>query len=91
MATHVYRLDVTYPPGSDAVDWEPPNWGEHCGEYQEPDTGAWVADDFRWPTVRMYLSRKSAENRAERLRLFGATVEVVKSERITWTEDGGES
>lgn len=72
----VWRLDVTYPEGSDAPDWEPANW---IPTYDPEDRG------FEWPRLRLYLSRSGAESRAKLLRGYGATVTVVGSEPVEWT------
>jgi hypothetical protein len=77
---YVYRLDVVYPEG---VDWRnpPPAW--------EPDTfvygdGETADTTFHWPQIRQYLSARAAENRANLLRKYGATVTVVRSQPVEW-------
>jgi hypothetical protein len=84
----VYRLDVTYPPGSLEPGWEPPGW-----DPLETDTD-WVVtpdDDMAWagwPKNRLYLSASSAQRRANRFRKYGATVEVERSELVLWPGEG---
>lgn len=82
MSAFVYRLEVTYPPGSHTPDWEPEDW----------DPPTWWGDpedyvNFRWPRVRLYLSATAARKRATLLRQFGATVDVVRSEPIEWPDE----
>lgn len=81
MTTRVYRLDVTYPPGSDAPGWTPEGWDPD--EYRD----AWT-DKFVWPRARKFLSRRGAEDRAKLLRSYGATVTVVPSDPVTWPDGG---
>lgn len=82
MATHVYRLDVTYPPRSQEPGWEPPGW--------EPDytVGPGGSDDefyqFRWPASRLCLSAATAKRRADLFRKYGAEVTVVRSLPVEW-------
>lgn len=85
MSAYVYRLDVTYPPGSDEYGWAPEGWDDAPeNQEMEPDTGAWGPAPFHWPAVRRYQSRGGAERRAELLRSYGATVTVVRSNPVTW-------
>lgn len=94
---YVYSLDVIYPPGAIIptqrgvgfpVVWQfNPDW--------KPD--GWVPDEdyiaqfgtvrFIWPKVRrIYASRSSAVTRADLLEHYGATVRVLRSQRIDWEE-----
>ncbi len=80
-ARRLYRLDVTYPEGSDAYDWEPPGWAP---EYS-PDP--YSDDRFVWPTAkRLYTSKSGARTRARLLESYGATVRIVASEPVVWPE-----
>lgn len=84
---YVYRLRVEVPPESvDDPDWYPESpsfeierWYDH-----EQDTGARVLRRFRWPQRRLYLSGGAARSQARRLREWGATVEVERSEAVEW-------
>lgn len=82
MSTHVYRLHVTYPPGSDAPGWAPPAWTADLRE--EPDTGAVVEVPFSWPAAHDYLSQSGANERAALLRIYGAEVVVKRSLPVQW-------
>jgi hypothetical protein len=91
---YLYRLVVEYPPeafngGSPAFyddgtpkldpNWEPEGWDGDTG-YYGPDF-----DGFRWPDARRrFLSHTSAVNRANLLRKYGATVDIERSDRVTW-------
>jgi hypothetical protein len=81
---YVYRLDVTYPPGSQEPGWEPPGW-----DALESDTDWFVDryDEMRWvgwPQNRLYLSPRGAKRRADLLCKYGATVEIVRSMPVEW-------
>jgi hypothetical protein len=77
---YVWRLEVTYPAGSREPGWSPPGWVS--GWEPDPDVGE--VEVFRWPAVHDHLSRSGAETRAELLRRFGATVEVIRSQPVAW-------
>ena len=84
---YVYKLAVTYPPGSREYGWEPPGWGAGSEAYLDgyvtnPDDPG----EFRWPRERLYLSRSGANAGADLFRKYGATAEIVRSERVTWGE-----
>jgi hypothetical protein len=82
---YVYRLDITYPPGSEEPGWQPEGWEPQ--EYQitsGPDAGAWDSESFRWPRERMYFSKSGAEGRADLFRKYGAKVTVRRSHSVTW-------
>lgn len=69
----MYRLIVTYP--------EKPILPEE-DSYQRAryeTTGF-----FSWPKNRDYLSLNGAEHRASLFRMYGATVEIVKSRPVVW-------
>jgi hypothetical protein len=93
-ATTVFRLDVTYPPGSQVPGWEPPSWDPDSWDDGPPDKDAYMFcgpyDEyqerypFRWPQSRLYLSRSGATRRARALRRYGAQVEVVRSLPVEW-------
>lgn len=76
----VYRLDITYPEGSQELGWEPPGWtvtGPN-GYFDEDDP------EFRWPAEHLFLSRSGANKRAALLRGYGATVTLVPSLPLEW-------
>ena len=76
---YVYRLDITYPPGSRERGWEPPGWVISGPNGYEDDPG-----EFRWSRERAFLSPSGAKHAADLFRGYGATVEIVRSERVTW-------
>lgn len=86
-ATYLYRLQVTYPEGTD-WPWEPEGWSEFAAErgLVDEDGGA---VGFYWPAERTYLSRSGAEARAEAFRRWGATVEVQRSKPVEWPQPEG--
>lgn len=78
--TFVYRLDVTLPEGANAWDFTPENWQEPRWNGDPDDSTA-----FRWPRYdRLYLSASGAGKRAALLRLYGAKVEIVRSNPVDW-------
>lgn len=93
----VYALDVVYPPGAIIPtqvdvgfpvvwefnrDWKPEGWVPD-EEYIE----RFGTIRFIWPIVRrIYASRTSAVDRANLLESYGATVRVLRSQRIEWEE-----
>ena len=83
--TRVYRLDVTYPPGSLEWGWEPPGWEpENYRVTSGPDAGAWEAETFRWPQSRLCLTLATAKRRAAIFRKYGAAVTIRASEPVIW-------
>lgn len=91
MGDYVYRLDITYPegfgPGEHPWGWYPEGWDAADFIINTPEGPDYPT--FSWPQERRFLSRKGAENRAERLRGYGCAVEVVRSEPIQWPDRGG--
>lgn len=77
--TYVYRLKVQYPEG---VDWRNPPTGWEPEEVYGPE-GPDV-QKFRWPPERAFLSKEAAAHRAKRLRDWGCTVIIERSEPVTW-------
>lgn len=77
-ATRVYRLDVTYPPGSLVPGWEPAGWDPEPAPYDED------RERFRWPVNRLCLTPTTAKRRAALFRSYGAQVEIVPSKPIEW-------
>jgi hypothetical protein len=77
-ALHVYRLNVTLPPGSGDPEWEPPGWDDDMHN---------AGEGFRWPRVTRFLSQSAAERRANLLRKYGATVTVERSHAVKWGTD----
>lgn len=88
--TYVYRLDITYPAGSDQPEWAPPGWEDDPESLAyEAETGARITADWHWPSERMYLSRAGAVHRAARLERYGASVTIRRSAAVSWP-DGAE-
>ncbi len=88
----VYQLIVELPDGV-ARDNPPEEWVRWWAEQIAPDysvnPGAVTADDLRgyapdfsWPTRRNFFQLEAARKLAERLRSYGATVEIVRSEPV---------
>ena len=44
-----------------------------------------ASDRFQWPVNRRYFNPRSAENRADLFRKYGATVKVLKSAPVEWS------
>lgn len=77
--TRVYRLDVTYPPGTEpGSGWAPPDY-EPPDFYDEDATRPWT-----WPRNKLFLSASGARARAELFRQYGATVVIVPSWPVIW-------
>lgn len=86
-ATYVYRLVVRHIPEDRAhghtgwpvaSGWYPPEF-EYFRERHDRDPhsdGPW---QWNWPRRRNYLSREAAEGAAQRMREWGADVEVIRS------------
>lgn len=86
-----YRLKVTYPPEALTPEgwldwrWQPPDWEPAPYDYHDPYGDV----SFHWPRAnRRFFSKKCANDRADLLRKFGATVEVEESAPIEWPSDG---
>lgn len=75
--TYVYRLFVKYPEG---VDWRnpPEAWTPYGDGLDGPE------ETFSWPQDRVFLSRRAADRRADRLRSYGCLVALERSEPVTW-------
>jgi hypothetical protein len=83
--SYVYRLDVTYPPNSLDLGWEPPGydgWDDPGG--MNGNRGEWIP--FSWPQNRLCLSAPTAKRRADLFRKYGAKVTIVRSAPIEWPE-----
>jgi hypothetical protein len=83
---HVYALDVVYPEGSREPGWRPGCWSDPAylktlTRKQRRDLAGAV---FRWPRERMFLSSSGAYGRAGLLLWYGADVEVLPSDPVTW-------
>jgi hypothetical protein len=78
VSDYVWRLVVEYPPSE---PWPrggvPGNAASY--EFAEANDG-----NFWWPRHTRYLTKQTAEKRADLLRKYGATVTVVRSEPIVW-------
>jgi hypothetical protein len=83
----VFRLEIEYPPGSDAPGWVPDIWPEFLAGMRDRARRRELRErGFRWPRERMFLSSSSAYARAGLLIWFGATVYVEASSPVTWPE-----
>lgn len=87
----LYRLDVTYPEGSQRPGWEPPDWREglaedigRAGQGGLSGCGADWCADFTWPRRRLYVSKTAARARKRLLERFGATVTIERSLPVEW-------
>lgn len=88
-AVYVYRLNVLYPPGSGEPGWVPAAWPQVLAAVRDRKRrSALRKRGFRWPRNRLYLSASGAYRRASLLEWLGASVEVQRSEEVTWWEDG---
>jgi hypothetical protein len=84
----VCALKIIYPEGSHASGWYPPKWDDpkylksmpRKMRRQVPR----MKREFRWPKEKLYLSRSGANSRAWLLRAYGAEVEVLGSDPVTW-------
>jgi hypothetical protein len=86
---HVYRLNVLYPPGSGEPGWVPEAWPQVLAAVKDRKRrNALRKRGFRWPRNHLYLSASGAYSRALMLTWLGASVEVQRSEEVTWWEDG---
>lgn len=86
--THVYRLQVTYPPGSLEYGWEPPEPSGWAPERSFTPEGE-DDDVFRWPQNRLCLTLGTAKRRAKLFRTYGAEVTIERSDLVTWPDAGG--
>jgi hypothetical protein len=84
---HVYRLVISYPPGSFAPGWVPACWPQFLAGVKDKAKRREVRrHGFHWPRERLYLSASGAWSRAGLLHWFGATVDVEASDPVTWPE-----
>ena len=80
----VFRLEITYPEGSRLPGWVPERWESWLRSLPPLQRRQARKAGFRWPRERMFLSSSSAYERAWLLRAFGAEVEVLRSDPVTW-------
>lgn len=86
-AVRVFRLEIEYPPGSDAPGWVPACWPEFLAGIKDKAKRREVRRrGFHWPREHLYLSASGAWARAGLLHWFGATVFVDASDPVTWPE-----
>lgn len=78
----VWRLRVLYPLGAFDHGFEPEGWEASPCHCRGDD--CW-GHEFRWPRARNYLSERSAHQRADLLRSFGAEVFVEASDPVEWS------
>lgn len=86
---YVYRVEVVeYPPRSHwsmpdwDPDWAPPGWEPELVGATREDPGE--LQTFTWPTRRHYFDQGAADDRAERLTSYGATVQIRRSLPVRW-------
>lgn len=85
-AARVYQLDITYPEGSHEPGWRPDLWSDpaYLRSLDKEQRRRLRRAEFRWPRERMFLSSSGAYGRAWLLRAYGADVEVLASDPVTW-------
>jgi len=84
-AVYVYRLVISYPPGSQEPGWKPACWDALLRDVKDKRERAAVRKrGFRWPRERKFMSASAAYRRSLLLQWFGATVDVQRSEPVTW-------
>jgi hypothetical protein len=80
----VHRLEIIYPEGSREPGWRPDSWDSYLRSLPVLKRRRLRKAGFSWPRERMFLSSSSAYQRAALLRAFGADVEVLRSDPVTW-------
>lgn len=87
---YVYRLDITYPEGSREPGWKPALWQDKEFVKTLPlKVRAMMVlrpARFKWPRERMYMSSDAAWARAFFLKSCGASVTILRSQPVTWTD-----
>ena len=74
--SYVYRLVVEYP----EIDHHHPPDEWVCDMQDWGREGEW----FSWPQERRFLSRRAAQNRADRLIRYGCTVTIQRAPTGQW-------
>lgn len=80
----VYRLEIIYPEGSRQPGWRPYGWDAYLKSLPVLKRRRLRKEGFSWPRERMFLSSSSAYERAMLLQAFGAEVQVLRSDPVTW-------
>ena len=80
----VWRLDIIYPEGSREPGWRPYGWESYLRSLPVLKRRRLRKAGFSWPRERMFLSSSSAYGRACLLQAFGAEVQVLRSDPVTW-------
>jgi hypothetical protein len=80
----VFRLDIIYPEGSREPGWRPYGWDSYLRSLPALKRRRLRKAGFSWPRERMFLSSSSAYERACLLQAFGADVQVLRSDPVTW-------
>lgn len=85
-AQRVYKLTVVYPEGSHEPGWRPACWSdpEFLAKLDRKARRELAARAFRWPRERLFLSSSGAYGRANLLTWYGAEVQVIASDPVTW-------
>lgn len=81
---YVYRLEISYPEGSDAPGWLPPRWDQYVRKLPLRTRRKVRRTGFRWPRERMFLSSSGAYGRAAQLIRFGCDVEIIRSDAVSF-------
>ena len=86
----VYQLEIVYPEGSHEKGWRPACWSDprYLASLTRRERHDLARREFRWPRQRRFLSSSSAYARAGLLRWYGADVQVLASEPVTWRNYG---
>jgi len=84
--SRIYRLTVVYPEGSHEPGWRPACWNDpqFLATLTAKQRREHKRTSFRWPRERRFLSSSGAYWRAGLLRWYGAEVEVLASDPVTW-------
>lgn len=88
-STYVYRLVVDIPEGVNYLN-PPQAWLDYMAEVNDSDR--WGGPEygrpfFAWPQRRNFLTKAPADRMAERLRSYGATVAVERSQPVQWEHE----
>jgi hypothetical protein len=83
--TRVYRLIITYPPGSEnGSGFRPYGWEDILSRLPYRARRKELKRGFRWPAERKFLSSNAAYRRAHLLEFYGAHVLVQASTPVSW-------
>jgi hypothetical protein len=85
----VYRLTVELPEEASDPSWRPPDgtWDDDQEKHPREDEEGYPIP-WRWPSRRLFTSKDTADRTAAKLRSWGATVTVERSNPVTWPTVG---